>query len=63
MPNTARLTGPRPCPKPDCSGTTRILPKARGYIREECPSCNDIISSWPAPDNPKLKQPKQRGTP
>ena len=56
MANTARETGPRPCLKPHCHGITRILPPARGYIREHCPQCNDIISSWPAPNNPKSKR-------
>lgn len=56
MTDTARETGPRPCLKPHCNGITRILAPARGYIREYCPECQDIISSWPAPGNPRLKR-------
>ena len=63
MTNTARDTGPRACLKPHCNGITQILPPACGYIREHCPQCGDIISSWPAPSNPKLKRPADRGKP
>ena len=57
MPDTAQFTGPRPCIREGCNGTTQILKPARGYVREYCPTCSDIISSWPAPGNPKVKKP------
>ena len=59
MPNTAQFTGPRPCMRPGCTGTTQILKPARGYVREYCHTCGDIISSWPAPGNPKIKPPRK----
>ena len=36
---------PRPCPK--CGTMTQVLAPSRGYHREFCHKCQDILGSWP----------------